>query len=193
MNPVIKSLLWRNALVGVVSVFMLSSLHLVSNIHLPHWLLWFIPAAFFCGLLWANRLLFKHQRPIVTILLCVGLVLVLGLPVSFGSTIVGRAVVDWKYRTQGFRLVRGCNGGASVEADGQVRTLEQLISELVDSPDSNTNELAHLQAILVLAQEKARVLDEDCRWRGHRGTYPWKTNWSGIGRELKAAQERFYQ
>jgi hypothetical protein len=189
-KELIKSLLWRNTIVGVVSVFMLSSLQLVSNIFLPDWLRWAVLLAFFCSLLWANGVLFKQQRPILAVLLSLSLVPILGFPASLSSAIVGRALADRRYRTEGFRLVDGCNGGAANQADSEVRSLRQLLAELADTPNADTNEIAHLKEILTRAQEKAQVLSDDCRWRGHRGNYPWKTNWSGIRRELEAAKKR---
>jgi hypothetical protein len=193
MKELITSLLWRNALVALVFVLLLSGLQLVSNLFLPGWLWWLIPIIFFCCLLWANGVLFRQERPILAVSLSLALVPLLGLPVTVGSAAFGEAMADWRYRTQGFRLVEGCNGGAASEAHGQVYTLKQLLAELADTPNASTNEVAHLKTILVLAQEKERVLSDDCRWRGHRDTHPWKTNWSGIRRELKAAEERIYQ
>ncbi len=193
LKDLIKPLLCRNALVSVVFVLALSSLQFVSNIFLPDWLGWAILLAFFCSLLWANGVLFKRQRPILAILLSLGLLPILGFPVSVSSAIVGRALADWRYRTEGYRLVDGCNGGAANQADSDVYALKRLLAELADTPNADTNEIAHLKEILVRAQEKASVLSDDCRWRGHRDTYPWKTNWSGIRRELKAAEERIYQ
>mgnify|MGYP000513037964 CR=1 FL=1 len=113
MKAVILSLLWRNALVGVGFVLMLTSLQLVSNIFLPDWLVWTIPLGLCCGLLWANAVLFKHQRPILAVLLSLGLIPVLGFPASICAAKFGTALADWRYRTQGYRLVEGCNGGAA--------------------------------------------------------------------------------
>ena len=193
MRPLITSLLWRNALVALAFTLFLSGRQLVSNIYFPGWLSWLIPVTFLFGLLWANGILFKQERPVLAVLLSLALVPLLGLPVAAGSAMFGRALADWRYRTEGLRLVEGCNGGAANQADSEVRTLRRFLEELADTPNADTNEIAHLQEILVLAQDKARVLSDDCRWRGHRGNYPWKTNWSGIRRELKAAEERFYQ
>ncbi len=191
MKPLIKSLLWRNALVALAFVLLLSCRQFVPSRFSPPGL--FFPIAFFCALLWANGVLIRHNRPIQAALLSMLLFPVLGFPVATASMVVGRALADWRYRTQGVRMVEGCNGGAASQADSEVYALRRLLVELADAPNADTNEIAHLEEILQLAQDKARVLSDDCRWRGHRDSHPWRTNWSTIRRELKAAEERYYQ
>ncbi len=63
--------------------------------------------------------------------------------------------------------------------------IKQYLEEFSDS----TNMVAQLQSALVVAQEKARVLSEDCRRRGHCETYPWTTNWTVIKQALTAVEK----
>ncbi len=86
-------------------------------------------------------------------------------------------------------MIEGCNGGAAVGADGQVYTIKQYLEELSDSTTKDTNLIAQLRGALVLAQEKARVLSEDCRRRGHCDAYPWKTNRATIKTALTAFEK----
>ena len=95
------------------------------------------------------------------------------------------------YRAQGFEMVKGCNGGAAVQADGQVIMIEQHLEEFGASPDADTNIVTQLRSALVVAREKARVLSEDCRRRGHRETYPWKTDWNTVNQALAAAEKLY--
>ena len=92
-------------------------------------------------------------------------------------------------KAQGFQMVQGCNGGAAVQADGQVLMIKQYLEDLTYPPVKDTNMVAQLQSALVVAQEKARVLSEDCRRRGHRETHPWKTNWATIKQTLIAFEK----
>ena len=80
----------------------------------------------------------------------------------------------------------------AVQADGQVIMIEQHLEEFGASPDADTNIVMQLRSALVVAREKARVLSEDCRQRGHRETYPWKTDWNAVNQALAAA-EKLYQ
>lgn len=93
-----------------------------------------------------------------------------------------------EYEAQGFQMVEGCNGGAAVQADGQVYMIKQSLEEFSDYTAGDTNVIIQLQNALVVAQEKARVLSEDCRRRGHCDTYPWKTNWAIIKEALRASE-----
>src|SRR5687768_6888531 len=79
-----------------------------------------------------------------------------------------RTLIEMRYRAQGFQMVRGCNGGAAVEASGQVLTLKQELDEFADAPGVNTNIIAQLRNALVIAEDKERVLSDDCARRGHR-------------------------
>ncbi len=85
-------------------------------------------------------------------------------------------------------MVEGCNGGAAVQADGQVLMLKQYMEDLTYPPVEDTNMLAQLQEVLVVAQEKARVLSEDCSRRGHCESHPWTTNWAVIKQALAAVE-----
>ena len=121
------------------------------------------------------------------------LILVLGAAVAVGTLIVAvrigpllyrRAAAVREYEAQGFQMVEGCNGGAAVQANGQVLMLKQYLEEFSDS----SNLVAQLRSALVVAQEKVQVLDGDCRRRGHCDTYPWKTNWAVIKQALAAVE-----
>jgi hypothetical protein len=190
MKPLIISLLKRNALVALAFVLLLSGLRFVPRGYAPSWV--FIPIAFFCSLLWANRLLIKQGYPILAVLLSVLLFPILGFPAGIGSFLLGRSLVEREYEAQGFRMVVGCNGGAANAAAGEVHTLQQRLAEFADSPGADTNVIVQLRNAYVIAQEKARVLSDDCGRRGHCETYPWKTNWAAIKQALTAS-ERLYQ
>ena len=192
MKALILSMLWRNALVALAFLLLLSCEALVSNfIWPPPWFL--ILIAFFCGLLWANSVLFRNKRPVLAVVISFVLVPALGFPVAIGARMIGSALVEWKYSNQGFQVVEGCNGGASIQADFEVHDVQRLLGELAETPNADTDGITQLQKILVLAQEKARVLGDDCRWRGHRDTHPWKTNWATCRRDIEAAQQRIYR
>ena len=129
------------------------------------------------------------MRPVKRLVVVVVAVVALGALVvaaRVGPVLYSRAAAVRGYRAQGFQMVDGCNGGAAVQADGQVCTIKQYLEELSDSISKDTNVIARLRSALVLAQEKARVLGEDCRKRGHCDTYPWKTNWVAVSQALTA-------
>ena len=100
-----------------------------------------------------------------------------------------RARIESGYKARGFKLVDGCNGGAANEAVGQVHTIELRLEALADSKLTNSNVNVRLQEAYTLAQEKARILRDDCRMRGHRENKPWKTNWITIRQALTASEE----
>jgi hypothetical protein len=127
------------------------------------------------------------MRPLKKFIIVVAVVAigVLAVAVRAGSLSYRRAAAVREYRAQGFQMVEGCNGGAAVQADGQVLMIKQYLEEFLDS----TNMIAQLQTALVVAQEKARVLSEDCRRRGHCDTYPWTTNWTVIKQTLTAVEK----
>lgn len=101
----------------------------------------------------------------------------------------GRSPIEREYRAQGFEMVKGCNGGAANGARGQILTLQQRLEDFPDSTD--TNIIIQIKNALAVAQEKHRVLSDDCARRGHCETYPWNTNWAVI-KEALAASERLY-
>jgi hypothetical protein len=125
-------------------------------------------------------------------------IIVLVAVVAVGALAVGvrlgwlshrQAVVVRDYAARGFQMVEGCNGGAAVQADGQVYTIKQYLEDFSDATTKDTNVISQLQSALVVAQEKAQVLSEDCRRRGHCDTYPWKTNWATIKQALTAYEK----
>src|SRR5262245_14149232 len=108
------------------------------------------------------------------------LIIAVAAAVAVGVLAIGllsyrRSAAVREYEAQGFQMVEGCNGGAAVQADGQVLMIQQYLEQIGNPSAEETNMVAQLQSALVVAQEKARVLSEDCRRRGHRETYPWKT------------------
>jgi hypothetical protein len=96
-----------------------------------------------------------------------------------------------EYEAQGLQMVEGCNGGAAVGAQGQVHTINQLLEDFADASERETNIVVQLQSALVIAQEKLRILGDDCRRRGHRDTHPWKTNWATIDQTLADAWKKY--
>jgi hypothetical protein len=122
------------------------------------------------------------------------LMIAVAAAVAVGALAIGllshrRSTAVREYEAQGFQMVQGCNGGAAVRADGQVMMIKQYLEDLTYPPVKDTNMVAQLQSALVAAQEKARVLSEDCRRRGHRETHPWKTNWVTIKQALTAFEK----
>lgn len=107
--------------------------------------------------------------------------------------LLGRAVDERAYRAQGLQLVNGCNGGAAVGADGEVRNIEQHLEMLSEERDANTNIIAQLQIAHAIAKEKARVLSKDCGRRSHRENHPWSTNWVIITQVLKASKAELFK
>ncbi len=124
-------------------------------------------------------------KKLVIVVVAVVALGVLAVAATFGPVLYRRAAAVREYRARGFQMVDGCNGGAAVQADGQVLMIKQYLEEFSDS----TNMVAQLQSALVVAQEKARVLSEDCRRRGHCDTYPWTTNWTVIKQALTAVEK----
>jgi energy-coupling factor transporter transmembrane protein EcfT len=192
MKPLVTSLLKRNTLVALVFFLLLSGIRAVPRawVYMPPFLLFML--AYFCSLVWANRVLVRQGHPVLALLLSVVLFPILGFPIGIGSMLFGQALVEAEYSAQGLQMVDGCNGGAAGEADGQVHTLRQRLDDFVGSPGVDTNVIAQLQTALVIAQEKARILSDDCARRGHCETHPWKTNWAAI-RPALAASEKLYQ
>jgi hypothetical protein len=125
------------------------------------------------------------MKKLIIVVVAVGVVGALAIAAWLGPVLYRRAAAVREYKAQGFQMVEGCNGGAAVQADGQVFMIKQYLEEFSDS----TNMVAQLQSALVVAQEKARVLSEDCRRRGHCETYPWTTNWIVIKQALTAVEK----
>jgi len=89
-------------------------------------------------------------------------------------------------------MMKFCNGGAAGQAATEVDTIKQYLEDFSADTPKDTNMITQLQWALVVAQEKATVLREDCRRRGHCHTYPYKTNWAVIQAALRAA-DKLYQ
>ena len=113
----------------------------------------------------------------------------LAVAARLGSLSHRRSVAVREYEARGFQMVEGCNGGAAVQADGQILMIKQYLENFSDATAKDTNMVAQLQSALVVAQEKDRVLREDCRRRGHCEMYPWKTNWATIKQALTAVEK----
>lgn len=187
MKPLIAPLIKRNAIVAFGFMLLLSVFDLVRVSYTPPWQI--LPFVLLGGCLWANFPLFKFQRPVLATLMSIVLVFLLWIPVAFGSRLISRTVETRAYQAQGYIMVIGCNGGAAGEASGQIHTIKQDLEILIGDNNTNTQLIAELQRILPIAEEKERVLSADCGKRGHRETYPWKTNWAEIRRVIKASEE----
>ena len=132
------------------------------------------------------------MRILKTLLIVVATVValvVLAVAVRIGLLSYHRSVAVREYAVQGLQMVEGCNGGAAVQADGQVMMIKQHLEMLADSPTKDTNIVLQLRNALVVAQEKARVLDGDCRKRGHCDSHPWTTNWVVVSQALTAFEK----
>lgn len=149
--------------------------------------------ALFFGFLWANLPLIKSGRLIPAILLSLLLVSLLGIPASMGARLLNRPVEEMAYAARGFKMVSGCNGGAAVGADGDVRTIEQQLEILSDDQSMNAILISQLRSVQAMAKEKARVLSEDCGKRGHRENHPWKTNWAEIRQVIRASETEMFK
>jgi hypothetical protein len=108
------------------------------------------------------------------------------------SVPLGRKLVVREYQAQGFQMVDGCNGGAANGAHAEVYTLQRRLEDFADSPDLDTNVIVQLKSALAIAQEKERVLSDDCARRGHCGTHPWKTNWAIINEAMTASEKLYH-
>ena len=143
----------------------------------------------------AGPLIRNVRRPMrIAKTLTVGVVAIAALGVLAAAVMISslsyrRNVAVREYMAQGLQMVKGCNGGAAVQADGQVSTIKQYLEEFTDSRARDTNMVFQLQSALVIAQEKARILSDDCRRRGHCETYPWKTNWIAISQALTVVEK----
>jgi hypothetical protein len=124
------------------------------------------------------------MKKLIIVLLGVAAVGVLAVTAWLASMSHRRAAAVRQYEAQGFQMVKGCNGTAALNAGNQVRMLKRYLEDFADFSAKETNVFAQLRLALVVAQEKARVLNEDCRRRGHCETYPWTTNWAVVKRAL---------
>ena len=104
-----------------------------------------------------------------------------------------RQAVERDYKAQGFQMVEGCNGGAANQARFDVYKFDELLQMATNSPRKNSNLFSELKRGNVLAQEEFKVLSADCGKRGHRDTYPWKTNWAEIKQILRTSEEQLYK
>jgi hypothetical protein len=186
MKALILQLLLRNALVALAVMAVFSGLFFLPDAYTPPWLICLL--GLLGAFLWANGPLYRQGYPFVAVLLSVLFVPGLGYPAASGAALFRRAIQESSYRSEGYRMLEGCNGGAANQADIEVDAFERLLTEFKDTPNVDTNLVRELQRGCVLAQEKARVLSDDCRFRGHRHTKPWKTNWAEIKHILAAGE-----
>ena len=189
MKPLIFSLIKRNAIVVLALMILLMGFRLMPAGYTPTWLFMAIALLYFGGLLFANSVLTKRGHPFLGILLSLLFVPIFGYPSTIASIVLGRILVERRYTAQGFQMIEGCNGGAANQADDQVRTIERRLQDFKGISNVGTNKIVQLQKAYVIAQEKALVLRNDCRNRGHRHTKPWKTNWATINQVLTATEE----
>jgi hypothetical protein len=118
------------------------------------------------GLMWANAILINRGHPISGTLLSLLLVPTIGLPVLKGSLLVGHRFVEWQYKAQGLELVHGCNALAANMASFDVFIVRERLAELKDSPNADSNQIVRVENAYTAAQEKARILSDDCRGEG---------------------------
>ena len=128
-------------------------------------------------------------KTLFVVMAAVVAVVVLAVAVRIGSLSYHRSVAVREYAVQGLQMVQGCNGGAAVQADGQVMMIKQYLEELTYPPVKETNMVAQLKNALAVAQEEARVLSDDCRRRGHCESHPWTTNWVVVSQALTAFEK----
>ena len=178
MKPLVASLLKRTGLALLVFAVLLIALRLTMNGGTFEYLI--VAALFFGGLLWANTPLIKRRHRVLAVGMSLIFVPVLGFPALIGSFRLGRSLVEWEYKTQGFQMVNGCNAAAANMAEFDVFALSERLVEVTNSPISDKTQITRLQSVYVIAQDKARILSDDCRRRGHCDNYPWKANWLAI-------------
>ena len=133
----------------------------------------------------------RLMRIVKTLLIVLAAVVAVGffaVAVRIGPVWYHRTVVEREYAVQGLQMVRGCNGGAANQAEGQVMMIKQYLEQFVDST-TDTNIVLQLQKALVVGQEEARVLSDDCRRRGHCESHPWSTNWVVVSQALTAFEK----
>jgi hypothetical protein len=131
----------------------------------------------------------RTVKKLIIVVVAVVTIGALAVAIRIGSLSYRRATAVREYEARGFQMVEGCNGGAAVQADGQVLMLKQYLEDIAYPPVEDTNIVAQLQKALVVAQEKAQVLSEDCSRRGHCESHPWTTNWAVIKQALAAVEK----
>jgi hypothetical protein len=132
------------------------------------------------------------MRIVKTLLVVTAAVVAVGalaVAARIGLLLYRRAVAEREYAAQGLQMSQGCNGGAAVQADGQVMMIKQYLEELTYASVKDTNMVTQLQNALAVAQEEAQVLSDDCRRRGHCENHPWRTNWVVVRQALAAFQK----
>ena len=191
MKALVISLIKRNAIVALAFSVLLTGLRLACCGYAPLWILTWI--VFFCGLRWVNGVLSQQGRQASATLLSLLLVPILGFPVVVASFRVSERLVGWKYNAQGLRLVEGCNAAAANMARFDLFDLDARLTKLKDSPGGDSNQIVRLQAAYSVAQEKFRILSDDCSRRGHRDNHPWKTDWGTIRQAFAASEQGLHQ
>ena len=186
MKPLLTSLIKRNALITSALVLLLTSLRLLPDRYPPPWVFLVI---FFGGLFWANSILIKRGRPLSAVLLSLLLVPILGVPAGIASFVLSLSLVEWEYKTRGLQIVYGCNALVAETAYFDEFMVNERLTELTNSPHADTSQMTRLREAYATAQERVRILNEDCRRRGHCNSHLWKTNWVTI-KEALAANDR---
>ncbi len=188
-NGLAPSLFKRNAIAAVFFVLALALTRSCPQLYFLPWQA--IAAMVVCGFFWANIPLYRAGKRVVAILVSIALPTLVGIPGMSIAIAFSKFESAMEYRAKGFQLVSGCNGGADNSATFELKQLDDYIERLGDA--KNTNLLAQLQSVRVIAKEKAKVLNADCGKRGHREDHPWKTNWVGIKKTLAAAEKVIYE
>lgn len=125
----------------------------------------------------------------MSVILSLLLVPIMGIPIGLSSSLISRQLEEWKYERHGIQLVQGCNLAAANTAEFDIYALTNRLNKLTAFPVANSNKISLIKNAIPLAQERVRLLDEDCAWRGHRDSHPWKTNWIAIKKALTASED----
>jgi hypothetical protein len=183
-NSLSPTLFKRNAVVAIILVFALAVIRALPPAYMPPWQA--LALLLLCSLFWANLPLYKagHRlRSLVLSVILVPLISIGAMPIAMP---LGNFISAQQYRAEGLQLVNGCNGAAANSAYFEVQKLGEYVERLSDP--KNTNLLAQLQSVRIVAEEKLKILNADCSRRGHRENHPWRTNWSEIKATLTNAE-----
>ena len=186
MPPIAITILKRNALVALVFLLVVTVRQPFSGRFTLPWMV--VLVAFVCSLVWASRPLIQRGRPISAAWLSLLLLPVMGFPILITASQLSRDWVERQYRAQGLELVPGCNLAAASRADIEIYQMNDRLEELTNRPSADPAQFNRLHQAMPIALERARILGDDCRKRGHRDSHLWKTNWVAIKQALAASE-----
>ena len=177
-------------MVALAFVLLLTIFRLIAGGYVP--LLIFTVIVLLGALMWANAILINRGHRISGTLLSLLVVPTIALSVIKGSSLSSHTFVKWKYKAEGLELVHGCNALAANMASFDVSILRERLAKLKDSPNTDSNQIVRVENAYATAQDKARILSDDCKRRGHRENHPWKSNWDTI-KQVSAASRQVDQ